>query len=93
MNEYPKVLRERYLKARNKKAKSQVLDEYCLNTGQARKYVFRKIQPGIDLRPKQRKKRKEIYDVAVRAALAKVWELFDYLTFVGRDSSLFWMGK
>jgi hypothetical protein len=78
MNEYLKVLRERYLKARNKKAKSQILDEYCLNTGQARKYVIRKIQPGIDLRPKRRKKRKEIYDGEVRAAPAKVWEIFDY---------------
>ena len=77
-NEYLKVLRERYLKAKSKKVKSQILDEYCLNTGQARKYVIRKIQPGIDLRPKQRKKRKEIYDGEVRAALAKVWEIFDY---------------
>ena len=80
MNECPKLLGERYLKARNKKAKSQVLDEYCLNTSEARKYVFRKIQPGIDLRPKQRKKRKEIYGVEVRAALANVWELFDHLS-------------
>ena len=77
-NEYLKVLRERYLKAKSKKVKSQILDEYCLNTGQARKYVIRKIQPGIDLRPKQRKKRKEIYDSEVRAPLAKVWEIFDY---------------
>ena len=53
-NEYLEVLRGRYLKAKTKKEKSQILDEFCCNTGQARKYVIRKIQPGVDLRPKQR---------------------------------------
>ena len=39
-----------------------------------RKYVIRKIQPGVDLRPKQRKRRKQTYDGQVTAALAKVEE-------------------
>ncbi len=43
-NEYLKVLRGRYLKAKTKKEKSLILDEYCGNTGRARKYVIRKIQ-------------------------------------------------
>jgi hypothetical protein len=43
-NEYFKVLRERYLKAKSKKEKSQILNEYCSNTGQSRKYVVRKIR-------------------------------------------------
>lgn len=77
-NEYLKVLRERYLEAITRKEKSLILDEYCANTGQVRKYVIRKIQPGVDLKPKQRKKRKEIYDGQVRAALARIWEIFDY---------------
>jgi len=77
-NQYLGVLRERYLRARAKKEKTQILDEYCRNTGQARKYVIRKIQPGIDLRPKQRKKRKQTYDGQVIAPLTKVWEIFDY---------------
>jgi len=76
-NQYLRVLRESYLKARAKKEKTLILDEYCRNTGQARKYVIRKIQPGVDLRPKQRKKRKQTYDGQVTAALAKVWEIFD----------------
>lgn len=76
-NEYLKVLRERYLEAETKKEKIRILDEYCCNTGQARKYVIRKMQPGVDLRPKQRKKREETYDGQVKAALAKVWEIFD----------------
>ena len=55
-NQYLKVLRERYLKAKAKKEKTLILDEYCRNTSRARKYVIRKIQPRVDLRPKQRKK-------------------------------------
>ena len=77
-SQYLRVLRERYLKAKSKKEKTQILDEYCRNTGQARKYVIRKIQPGVDLRPKPRKKRKQTYDGQVTAALAEVWEIFDY---------------
>lgn len=46
--QYLGVLRERYLRAKAKKEKSQILDEYYHNTGQARKHVIRKIQPGID---------------------------------------------
>lgn len=75
--QYLGVLRERYLRAKAKKEKSEILDEYCHNTGQARKYVIRKIQTGIDLRPKQRRKRKQTYDGQVIAPLAKVWEIFD----------------
>ena len=75
--QYLGVLSERYLRAKTRKEKGQILDEYCRNTGQARKYVIRKIQPGIDLRPKPRRNRKQIYDGQVTAPLAKVWEIFD----------------
>jgi hypothetical protein len=76
-NEYLRVIRESYFKARTRKEKTQLLDEYCSNTGQSRKYVIRKIHRA-DLRPKQRKKRKEQYNGQVKAALAKIWEIFDY---------------
>jgi len=76
-NEYFKVIREKYFKARSKKERSQVLNEYCSNIGQSRKHVIRKIHRA-EIRPKQRKKRKEIYDGQVKAALAKIWEIFDY---------------
>ena len=76
-NEYLKVIRESYFKVRTKKEKSQILNEYCSNTGQSRKHVIRKIHQAA-LRPKQRKKRKGIYDGHVKAALAKIWEIFDY---------------
>jgi len=77
-NQYLGVLRERYLRVMAKKEKAEILDEYCRNTGQARKYVIRKIQPGVDLRPKPRRKGKQIYDGQVTTPLAKVWEIFDY---------------
>ncbi len=76
-NQYLKVLREKYMKAKVRKEQNQILDEYCRNTGQAKKYVIRKIPPGVDRRPKQRKKRKQTYNDQVTAALAKVWEIFN----------------
>ncbi len=41
-NQYLKALLVKYLKA-DKKNKGLLLDEYCQNTGQNRKYVIRKI--------------------------------------------------
>ncbi len=75
-NQYLKVLQERYLKA-SKKEKGKILDEYCRNTGQTRKYVIRKINSEI---PEKRSKRKKrwLYDGEVIVALVKVWEIFDY---------------
>ncbi len=85
-NQYLKVLRERSLKAKAKKEKAQIIDEYCRNTGQARKYVIRKIQPAVDLRPKQREKRKQTYDGQATAALAKIWEIFNCPAIKGLSS-------
>jgi len=77
-DEYLRVLRGKYLRSKTRKEKSQILDEYCGDTGQARKYVIKKAQPGVELKPRQRKKRKEVYDCQVNAALARIWEIFDY---------------
>jgi hypothetical protein len=44
--EYLKVVRERYFEPKTKKEKSEILDEYCRNTGQSRKYVITKIHKG-----------------------------------------------
>ena len=80
-NQYLKdlVLKRGYL-LKSKKEKSKLLDEYCQTTGQNRNYVIRKIRSGAYLRTNfgKRKKRKEYYDGYVRAALAKVWEIFDF---------------
>ncbi len=75
--QYLKVLKERYFLTKSKKEKSSILDEYCKNTGQNRKYVIRKIWSPLSLQPKKRK-RASIYDGPVRCALAKIWEIFDF---------------
>jgi len=76
-NQYLKELQKRYFQARSKKEESSILDEYCQNTHQNRKYVIRKIRSPILSKPKKRKKRKQIYDGYVRVALVDLWEIFD----------------
>ena len=75
--QYLKVLQERYFMAKSRKDKSSILDEYCKNTHQNRKYVIRRIR-SFSSAPKERRKRKQTYDGYVKAALAKLWEIFDY---------------
>jgi len=53
-NQYLKVLQERYFMAKSKKEKSTILDEYCKNTGQNRKYVIRKINSLFSQNPKRK---------------------------------------
>ena len=77
-NQYLKRLQERYFQARSKKEKSSILDEYCRNTGQNRKYVIRKLRSSISLLVKRRGGKKVVYDGYVKAPLAKVLEIFDY---------------
>lgn len=76
-NEYLKVIKEKYQRAKKRREKSEILDEYCENTGQVRKYAIRRINsPTGSAKP--RRKKQEIYGAEVKAALAKVWEVFDY---------------
>jgi len=76
--QYMQTLRERYLNA-NKKEKTNILNEYCRNTGQDRKYSIKKFRYKVRLKkPEERKKRKETYDGCVKTALVKIWEIFDY---------------
>jgi hypothetical protein len=42
-DEYIKLVKERYFRARTEKEESQILDEYCRNTGQSRKWTITKI--------------------------------------------------
>ena len=79
-NEYLRVIRENYFKARTRKEKTQLLEEYCRNTGQSRNYVIWQIHKAglIYSGPKQRKRRKEQYDSQVKSTLAKIWEIFNY---------------
>jgi len=49
--QYLQKLLERYLRAR-KRQKISILDEYCRNTGQNRKYVIRRIGALATTEPK-----------------------------------------
>lgn len=76
-NQYLKALLKRYLKA-DRKGKGLLLDEYCRNTAQNRKYVIRKIKELAFKEPLPRKKKGVSYGEDVRDALYKLWEVFDY---------------
>ena len=76
-NQYLKVLQKKYFMAKSRKEKSLILDEYCKNTHQNRKYIIRKIRSRISLAVKRRGGKKVIYDGYVKTALAKLWDIFD----------------
>jgi len=52
--------------ASGRKEKSAVLDEYCKNTGQNRKYVIRKIGSRGSLRVRRRGGKEVVYDGYVK---------------------------
>jgi len=74
--QYLKALLGRYLRAR-KRGKSVLLDEYCRDTGMARKSVLRKIAGLIKGDAPVRKERQPVYGRRVRVALETLWEIFD----------------
>ena len=74
--QYLKALLGRYLGVR-KRGKSALLDEYCRNTGMARKSVLRKIAGLLKGESPPRKRRRPVYGRPVRVALETLWEIFD----------------
>ena len=76
-NQYLKVLQGKYFMTKSRKEKSLILNEYCKNTHQNRKYVIRKIRSPVSLRVKRRGGKPIIYDGYVKTALAKLWDIFD----------------
>ena len=76
-NQYLKVLQRKYFMAKSRKEKSSILDEYCSNTHQNRKYIIRKLGSPISLVAKRRGGKEIVYDGHVKAALAEVWDIFD----------------
>ena len=79
MNQYIETLQKGYREA-SKIEKGKILDEYCKNTKQDRKYAIKKFLRRIVLKKEgeKRKPRKQYYDGLVKAALAKMWKIFDY---------------
>ena len=74
--QYMETLRERYLKC-SKKEKGEILDEYCRNTGQERRYAGKKFRYKVKLK-EVRKNRREYYDGETKSVLAEIWKIFDY---------------
>ena len=62
---------------KSREEESAILDEYCSNTHQNRKYVIRKIRSPISLQVKRRGGKEVIYDGYLKTVLAKVWDIFD----------------
>lgn len=75
--QYLETLLGRYIKA-DRQGKGILLDEYCRNTGQNRKYVIRKIGQLLFGAPQVRKVRSVQYGYEVKAIVVKLWQLFDY---------------
>lgn len=74
--QYMKTLREEYLNS-DSRNKGRILDEYCKNTGQERKYVIKRFRYKVKLK-EVRKNRKTYYGGDVIAILVKIWEIFDF---------------
>jgi hypothetical protein len=72
--QYLQTLITRYLKAR-KRQKGSILDEYCWNSGQYRKYVIRRIASS-ELGGRPRRVLRYGQDTA--RALEKLWRIFDF---------------
>jgi len=79
-NQYLKQLRIEYLRIRSKKGKGTLLDESEKRTGLNRKYLIRKLRviSNLDKKKARVRRRKQVYDGYVIAALVRCWEIFDY---------------
>ncbi len=76
--QYLRTLLERYLRAR-KRQKGSILDEYCRNTGQNRKYAIRRTGGLATTEPRPPRKRAPHYGPDTARALEKLWKFFDFL--------------
>jgi hypothetical protein len=77
--ELTEIVAQRYLKAKRRKEKTKILDEYCENTGRNRKYAITKIREILFKPEKQKKKRgrKKKYDSSLDHYLIQIWEAYN----------------
>src|SRR5512135_2823585 len=75
--QYLKVLLKAYPKA-SREEKGRILNEYCRNTGQNRKYAIRKINALLFKPRPTPKKRSRRYGAEIHGILLRLWKLFDY---------------
>jgi hypothetical protein len=76
--QYLKTLLGRYLRT-GKWGKSAIFNEYCRNTGMARKSVLRKLSGLVRGEARSHIKRSPVNGRPVRLALETLWEIFDRL--------------
>jgi len=75
--QYMATLRERYLQA-DRVGKGLILNEYCNNTGEERKYAIKKFNYKVKIKEEKRKNRKAYYDKYFTNALVRMWRIFDF---------------
>ena len=75
--QYFEILKARYHRAKKRDDKTAILNEYCENTKQNRKYAIQKFNCFLCM-PPHKHKRAEVYGSKVIAALIRIWEIFDY---------------
>ena len=78
-NEYLKEVRGEYLKA-SRKEKGVILNEAAKITSLDRKTLIKKLKAlsNIDKRKEDKRKKPKYYDNEVKAALERLWEIFDF---------------
>jgi hypothetical protein len=79
--ELTKAVTKRYLKAKGRKKKTKILDEYCANTGLNRKYAIGKIREACfgDRKEKKKRGRKKTYSNEADVLLIQIWKAFDQI--------------
>jgi hypothetical protein len=88
------LIKERGYHLKSKSQKSELLNEYCRNTGQHRKHVIRKIRNGNYIMQERKRQlgrqriRGHYYDKHLVVALIRCWEIFDYPCGQRLESSL-----
>lgn len=79
IKEYAAVMRKRYWKAKRKKEKGHILDEFTVITGYHRKSAIRLLSGEDKPKSKERRGRRRTYGVEAAEALKGLWEASDYL--------------
>ena len=71
------AVKARYLKAKKRKEKTAMLDEFCKTTGYHRRYAITILQAGHSYRSSVRK-RGRTYSSAFMTIVIKLWEILEY---------------
>lgn len=75
--EYSKEVAKRYLKAKNRKEKTKILDEFCATASYDRKYAIYKLR-SINFKdpPEKVRTREKLYSAETDSALIQIWGMY-----------------